>query len=190
MPRTQQKPAPPDPARMVRVIKTRGPAPVHLWDPPFCGDMDLIIRRDGTWIHEGRPIRRKAMRQLFASILKLEAGEYFLVNPIEKVRIQVEDCPFIITRMETTGSGKTQEITLITDMDEQVTVDATHPIQVQHNPKTGEPHPTAEVRNGLKALISRNTYYQLIELAQEKPAGSKQALGIYSKGHFFELGRY
>ncbi|MBL6904615.1 MAG: DUF1285 domain-containing protein, partial [Pseudomonadales bacterium] len=83
-----------DPFELLRKIKSRGPAPVHLWDPPFCGDMDMVIARDGTWIHEGQPIRRPAMVKLFASVLKLEDdGDYYLVTPVEKVRIQVQDCP-------------------------------------------------------------------------------------------------
>lgn len=89
---------------MVRSIKGRGPAPVEQWDPPFCGDMDMLVARDGTWIHEGKPIRRASLVELFASILKLEEdGEYYLVTPVEKVRIQVEDCPFVVLDMDIVG---------------------------------------------------------------------------------------
>ena len=89
-----------DPFKIAALIKGRGPAPVHLWNPPFCGDIDMLIARDGTWYHEGKPIRRPAMVQLFSTILLREDNEYFLVTPVEKVRIKVEDCPFVATQME------------------------------------------------------------------------------------------
>ena len=181
--------------------KPRPPAPVHLWDPPFCGDMDLLIRRDGTWIHEGRPIRRLAMRQLFASILKREGDEYFLVNPVEKVRIQVEDCPFQVVAMEQKGRGRRQEITFITDMAERITLDEEHPLSLAQTrvqttaqtPASEEPHPVVEVRDGLHGLISRSVFYELVELAEPRPSAGgeqdQQVLGIHSRGCFFELGR-
>ena len=70
----------------------RGMPPVHLWDPPYCGEIDITIKRDGTWIHEGTPIGRPGLVRLFASILKKEGEQHFLVTPVEKVGIVVEDC--------------------------------------------------------------------------------------------------
>ncbi|MEQ8408625.1 MAG: DUF1285 domain-containing protein [Gammaproteobacteria bacterium] len=152
----------PDPFAMVNAIKTRGPAPVHLWDPPFCGDIDMRICRDGSWVHEGRPIRRMAMVKLFASILKREGDEYFLVTPVEKVRIQVEDTPFLAVAMDvhTPGSrnssapagvgagasgslaktpepesaAATQEIIFTTNVGEEIRLDSNHPLTIGAGP--------------------------------------------------------
>ena len=104
----------------------RGAAPVHLWNPPFCGDIDIEIRRDGSWWHEGRPIRRKGMAELFASVLLFNEGEYFLVTPFEKVRMRVEDCPFLLTtlRVENAGDASTQTLYLRTSLGEEVAIGA------------------------------------------------------------------
>lgn len=164
----------------------RGPAPVHLWNPPFCGDIDIEIRRDGSWWHEGRPIRRAGMAQLFASILLYEGDEYFLVTPAEKVRIRVEDCPFLVTDMdvEQKGDPSTQAITLHTSLGEVVTIDPEHPLCCEA--KT-EPHPTVVIRSGLTALLSRAVYYRLAELAQAESDADDAALGVWSCGQFFAL---
>ena len=164
---------------------------MHLWDPPFCGDMDMLIARDGSWIHEGKPIRRTAMVNLFASILKLEDdGEYYLVTPVEKVRIRVQDCPFIATAMDTVGSGKSQSLVFTTNIGETVTVDSEHPIVVQEDEVSGEPHPTVHVRDGLNALINRAVFYRLVELAEQQEIESEIVTGVWSEGAFFELGRH
>ena len=106
------------PCDMVLMIKGRWPAPVHLWDPPFCGDIDMVVARDGTWIHEGKPIRRVALVELFASVLKIaDDGAYYLVTPAEKVRIQVEECPFGALDMDVDGDGSMQTLTFTTNMD-------------------------------------------------------------------------
>src|SRR6056300_1165167 len=107
-------------------------APVHLWDPPFCGDIDIEIRRDGSWWHEGRPIRRKGMAELFASILLYEKGEHFLVTPAEKVRIRVEDCPFLLTelRVENAGDPSIQRLLMRTSLGEEVAVGREHPLVI------------------------------------------------------------
>lgn len=177
----------PDPFRMIRRLKEpRGPAPVHLWDPPFCGDIDLRIGRDGVWHHEGRPIRRQAMVNLFASILKREGDDYFLVNPVEKMRIQVDDCPFLAVDMEIRNPGHEQAIVFFTNVEETVEVDAEHPIRV-----TGveEPHPTVHVRGGLDALLSRSVFYRLVAAARQFREDGEIVTGVDSNGCFFELGR-
>ncbi len=175
------------PFRMIRSLGgRRGPAPVHLWDPPFCGDIDLRIARDGVWLHEGRPIRRQAMLQLFASILKREGDEFFLVNPVEKVRIQVDDCPFVAVDMEIHNPGPDQSIAFLTNVEETVTADVKHPIRVTG---TDQPHPTVHVRNGLQALLSRPVFYRLVDAAVQYRDGQEIITGITSKQRFFELGR-
>ncbi len=165
-------------------IKSRGPAPVHLWDPPFCGDIDMQIRRDGTWVHEGKPIRRPAMVQLFASVLKKEGDDFFLVTPVEKVGIQVEDCPFLITAMEVEQINGQQMLRFTTNTDEQVVADEEHPLRVHSDGTNGEPHPTVHVRSGLNGLIIRSVFYRLVELAESEPGGGQQQ-GVFSAGVFF-----
>ncbi len=174
---------------MVRRIKGRGPAPVHLWDPPFCGDMDMLIARDGTWVHEGKPIRRKALVELFASVLKVaDDGEYYLVTPVEKVRIQVEDCPFVALDMDVEGVGSHQNLVFTTNIGEKVTADQDHPLMIQVNPDSGAPHPILHVRSGLNALINRNVFYRLVDLAAPKDAElGDSVMGIWSGGQFFAL---
>lgn len=177
----------PDPFRMIRRLQgPRGPAPVHLWNPPFCGDIDLRIARDGVWHHEGRPIRRQAMVKLFASILKREGDEYFLVNPVEKMRIQVDDCPFLVVDMEIRNPGQEQAIVFFTNVEETVEVDAEHPIRV-----TGveEPQPAVHVRGGLDALLSRPVFYRLVAAARQYREDGEIVTGVDSNGRFFELGR-
>ena len=178
-----------DPFALVRKIKSRGPAPVHLWNPPFCGDMDMVITRDGTWVHEGKPIRRAALVNLFASVLKLEEdGDYYLVTPVEKVRINVEDCPFIAQEMDVSGEGSQQNLVFTTNIGEKVRADAEHRLRIDVHPDTGEPHPTVHVRSGLDTLINRAVFYRLIDLAQpgEGESGGS-TMGIWSGGIFFPL---
>lgn len=192
----------------------RGAAPVHLWNPPFCGDIDIEIRRDGSWWHEGRPIRRKGMAELFASVLLFNEGEYFLVTPAEKVRIRVEDCPFLLTtlRVENAGDASTQTLYLRTSLGEEVAIGAEHPLFIGADSSgNAEPHPTVNVRAGLLGLVSRSVFYQLAELvvnradtavesainsaldsAVDSAAGkigehSTHSLGIWSSGVFFAL---
>jgi len=172
----------------------RGAAPVHLWDPPFCGDIDIEIRRDGSWWHEGRPIRRKGMAELFASILLYEKGEHFLVTPAEKVRIRVEDCPFLLTelRVENASDSSSQRLLLRTSLGEEVAVGREHPLVIGDNRTdsggSAEPHPTVDVRAGLLGLVSRSVFYQLAELV-ESNAGEREneVFGVWSDGVFFPL---
>lgn len=201
-PSSKHSPAP-DPFALVAKIKTRGPAPVHLWDPPYCGDIDLIIKRDGSWVHEGKPIRRPAMVQLFASVLKLEEGNYYLVTPVEKVGIQVEDCPFVVTTMEVEQSEQGQRLRFGTNTGESLVADAEHELSFETD-EGGEPHPTLHIRNGLRGLLTRAVFYRLVELAEparleeagveETESGSgkeagNELLGVRSDGAFFVLGR-
>ncbi len=177
-----------DPFKLVRRIKSRGPAPVHLWDPPFCGDMDLRIARDGTWFHEGTPIRRPAMVRLFASILRLDSDRcYYLVTPVERVRIQVEDCPFVIIAMEVEGSGPTQELQFETNTGETIIAGEDHRIVFEADAVTAEPHPIVHVRSGLNALLNRAVFYRLVDLAQTRDGKPGDSLGVWSAGEFFEL---
>lgn len=182
-----------DPASLTRHGKPRGPAPVHLWDPPYCGDIDMRIASDGTWFHEGKPIRRQAMVQLFSSILKKEKNNFYLVTPVEKVGIQVEDQPFLAVGLESDGNGKEAVLQFTLNTGESVTADASHRIHVQINPTSGEPHPCLHVRDGLEALLARTVFYQLVEIAvpdQADEDAESGLIGVWSCGEYFPLGSY
>ena len=140
-----------------------------------------MIRADGTWIHEGREIHRKSLAKLFSTVLKLEEDHYFLVTPSEKLRITVEDAPFIIVDMEANGTNRNQSIAFCTNFDEYVIADAIHPIFTRV--RNGETRPYAMIRSGLHALIVRSVYYRLAELVIETESGFK----IWSAGTLFSL---
>ena len=172
----------------------RGAAPVHLWNPPFCGDIDIEIRRDGSWWHEGRLIKRKGMAELFASVLLFEDAEHFLVTPAEKVRIRVEGCPFFLTglRVEHAGDASRQKLYLSTSLGEEVAMGVSHPLLIGTSGEDGsEPYPTVDIRSGLMGLVSRSVFYQLAELVvnRDKESGEEDGdtFGVWSDGVFFTL---
>jgi hypothetical protein len=156
----------------------RGAPPVHLWDPPYCGEIDIVIRRDGTWIHEGTPIGRPGLVRLFASILKREGDRFFLVTPVEKVGLRVEDAPFVAVDFEA-GDGA---ITFETNVGDRVAAGPDHPIRVETG-ADGEPAPYVEVRRGLEALIDRKSFYRLVDLGEEEGG----QFGLRSGGAFFPM---
>lgn len=161
-----------------KAAKSGGLPPVHLWNPPFCGDLDMEIRADGTWFHEGTPIGRPAMVRLFSTILKREDGKFFLVTPVEKVGIRVIDAPFIATDAEITPD----RVCFTTNVGDQVVADADHPIIIRGDAQT--PRPYVHVRAGLEALIDRKTFYRLAAAAGD---GADGRVGIRSGGQFFAL---
>jgi hypothetical protein len=158
--------------------------------PQFCGDIDMRIGRDGTWFYHGSPIGRKPLVQLFASVLRREAnGEYWLVTPVERARITVEDAPFTAVEVNARGAGRERELIFRTNLDENVIADVDHPIRVDHNPDTAEPRPYILVRDGLEARILRPVFYELVELAEPQPGGDPETYGVWSRNGFFALGR-
>ncbi|WP_432255432.1 DUF1285 domain-containing protein [Limimaricola sp. AA108-03] len=161
----------------------RGPAPVHLWDPPYCGDLDMRIARDGTWFHEGTPIGRERMVKLFASILKREGDRHYLVTPVEKVGITVDDAPFVAVDVAREGEG----LRFTTNLDETAVAGPEHPIRVVRDPETGEPAPYIEIRSGLEALIDRKSFYRLVELGETAPHEGEDWFGVRSNGVFFPI---
>ena len=161
----------------------RGPAPVHLWDPPFCGDLDMRIARDGTWFHEGTPIGRERMVKLFASILKREGDRHYLVTPVEKVGITVDDAPFVAVDVTRDGEG----LRFTTNLDETAMAGPEHPIRVIRDPETGEPSPYIEIRSGLEALIDRKSFYRLVELGETAPHEDEDWFGVRSNDVFFPI---
>jgi hypothetical protein len=163
--------------------------PVDQWNPTFCGDIDIRIARNGSWYHEGRPFLRQPLVNLLSSILKREGDEYFLVSPVEKMRIQVEDVPFIAVGM--TEENVNGELTLIfrTLTDDIIPLDAEHPLRVQTDELTGEPRPYIQVRGGMEARIHRPVFYELVERGREVIRQGEPHLMIESAGLQFDLGR-
>lgn len=158
----------------------KGPPPVHLWNPPFCGDLDIEIRADGTWFYLGTPIGREALVRLFASILKLEDGRFYLVTPVEKVGIRVADAPFIAVDYHPEGG----DLVFTTNVGEQVTAGPDHTIRVTEDPQTGEPRPYLHVRRGLEARIDRKSFYRLAEIARAQDG----RMVVTSGGADFDIG--
>ena len=165
----------------------KGPPPVHLWNPPFCGDLDMEIRRDGTWFYLGTPIGRPALVKLFSSILRRDGDDYFLVTPVEKVGIRVEDAPFVAVDAEVAGKGAAQDLTFTTHVGDTVTAGPDHPIRVERNAETGEPSPYVHVRANLEALIDRKTFYRLVERGVHTDQDGTSWFGLWSGGVFFKL---
>ncbi len=162
-----------------------GLPPVERWHPAYCGEMDLVIRRDGSWWHEGARITREPLIRLFATILrKDDDGVHYLVTPVEKIAIKVEVAPFLAVRVDAVGEGREQSLVFHTNMDELVEARADHPISVSLDPQTGEPTPLVHVRGQLQALMTRPVFYELAGLAVEHDG----ATGVWSGGEFFALG--
>ena len=156
---------------------------------PFCGDFDMRIARDGTWFYRGSPIGRKPLVKLFSTVLRREPdGSYWLVTPVERGRILVDDAPFTAVELTVAGSGHDQTLCFRTNVDDEVTADREHPIRVAHDPETGEPSPYIMVRNGLEARLLRSVYYHLVELGEERREGGVTTFGVWSMGVFFALG--
>lgn len=164
--------------------KGKGLPPVHLWNPDFCGDIDMRIARDGTWYYLGSPIGRKPLVRLFSTILRHdEDGKYYLVTPVEKVGIRVDDAPFVAVEMTVEGTGEDQVLHFRTNVDDWVTAGPDHPIRVEIDPATEEPSPYVHVRARLEALIARAVFYDLVDLAVERDGH----LGVWSAGRFFPI---
>jgi hypothetical protein len=164
-----------------------GAAPVHLWQPPFCGDLDMRIAADGSWHYLGTPIGRPAMVRLFASVLKREGDRYFLVTPVEKVGIKVDDAPFLAVEMETQGEGARRTLFFRTNVDDIVRCDAEHPLRFEPEEGTGGVKPYLHVRRDLWALVSRALFYDLVELGETRRFGGRDHFGIASDGAFFPI---
>jgi len=166
--------------------KTGGLPPVHLWNPAFCGDLDMEIKRDGTWIHEGTPIGRAPMVRLFSTILKLEDGKYFLVTPVEKVGIRVEDAPFVAQDFEVSGRGPDQVVRFTTNVGDETVAGPENPIRVARDTR-GQPSPYVHVRAGLEALIDRKSFYRLVDLGAAHRVEGTRWFGVWSSGAFFPM---
>ncbi|MEL7256242.1 MAG: DUF1285 domain-containing protein [Pseudomonadota bacterium] len=170
-------------AEAARAAASKGLPPVHLWNPPFCGDLDMRIARDGTWFYLGSPITRPGLVRLFSTILRREDGKYFLVTPVEKVGITVDDAPFVAVDFEVAGADEGQVLVFETNVGDKVLAGADTPIRCEIEPVTGEPSPYVHVRAGLEALIDRKSFYRLVEIG----AHHNGAFGLWSDGSFFPI---
>jgi hypothetical protein len=165
-------------------IETARKSPV----PRDCGDFEIAIRRDGTWLYRGSPIGRASLVKLFASVLRREAdGSYWLVTPAERGRVTVDDAPFTAVELNVVGEGREQVLTFRTNIDDSVTADEHHPLRVSTEAASGEPNPYILVRPGLEARLTRAVFYQLVDLGTEERVGEATRFGVWSKGRFFPL---
>ena len=179
-----------DPFRLAAQLSGKNLPPVHQWNPDYCGDIDLRITRSGVWIYENSPINRQRLVKLLSSVLRLdEDGEYYLVTPVEKLRVHVDDAPFVAVELEVHGRETGQRLLLRTNVDEVVIVDRIHPIRVEEDRISGEPSPYLMIRDGLEALISRPVFYQLADLAIAYHQNQEKVMGVWSCGDFFFLGK-
>lgn len=166
----------------------KAPPPVHLWNPDFCGDIDMRIARDGTWYYMGTPIGRKPMVKLFSTIIRCDGDKYVLVTPVEMVGIQVDDAPFVAVSLQVEGAGEAQVLRFVTNVEDEVVAGREHPLRVELDSLTEEPAPYLLVRTNLEALVHRNVFYQLVELAVVREIEGKAWLGVWSSGEFFPIG--
>ena len=167
--------------------KGRGIPPVHLWNPPHCGDLDIRISRDGTWFYMGTPIGRPELVRLFSTILRKDGDSYVLVTPVEKVGITVEDAPFVAVDFELEGSGQAQTLTFTTNVADTVKAGLDAPIRIERDPKTGEPSPYVRIRANLDALIDRKSFYRLVDIGTSEIYQGKDWFGVWSGGQFFPI---
>lgn len=163
--------------------------PVENWHPAHCGEIDIRIARDGTWFHQGSPIGRHALVRLFSTILRKDDDGIHLVTPGEKMRIQVDDAPFVAVLMDVKGTGRDQKLIFTTNVGDETIADAQNPIRVETDAQTGEPSPYVHVRKGLEALIARSVFYQLADLAIPGEGRHQGFLGVWSGGEFFPIGK-
>jgi hypothetical protein len=170
-------------AAAARSGERRGPPPVHLWNPAHCGEIDIRIDRKGLWFHEGTPIGREALVRLFASVLRLDPDGYHLVTPVEKMKIRVEDVPFIAIRVDRRGEALVFE----TNVGDVVEAGPDHAITVGRDTETGEPQPYLHVRRGLRARLSRPVFYELVELAEVRETPDGPRYEVSSNGCWFPV---
>jgi len=164
----------------------KGLPPVHLWNPPFCGDLDMRIAGDGTWFYMGTPIGRPALVRLFSTILKREDGKHFLVTPVEKVGIRVDDAPFLAVEMLREGDGKDRLLRFRTNVDDWVDCDGAHGLRFEQAADGGLT-PYLHVRADLWAKVTRAIYYDLVDIGEEQVVDGRPMFGIASGGEFFAM---
>ena len=166
---------------------TKGLPPVDLWDPPYCGEIDMRIAVDGTWFYQKTPIGRPALVKLFASVLKREGDRYFLVTPVEKCGIEVEDAPFLAIAMQVESRSSEQVLRFVTNVGDEVPCGPEHPLRFEPEIGTGGLKPYLLVRRNLWAKVTRALFYDLVELGEERDMDGACLFGIVSAGEFFAM---
>ncbi len=174
-------------AGAARQAARRGPPPVHLWNPPFCGDLDLRIAADGTWYYLKTPIGRPALVKLFASVLKREGDRYYLVTPVEKCGIVVEDAPFLAVELQVEGTGAARVLHFRTNVDDWVACGPEHRLRFEPEVDSGGLKPYLHVRRDLWAKVTRALFYDLVELGEERDVNGERFFGVSSGGEFFAM---
>lgn len=169
-----------------RIGKGRHP-PVEKWNPPFCGDLDMRIASDGTWFYLGTPIGRPALVKLFASVLKREDGKHFLVTPVEKAGIRVDDAPFLAVELEIENRGPEQNLIFRTNVDDIVRCDSEHRLRFEPEEGTGGVKPYLHVRHDLWAKVTRALFFDLVALGEVREQGGARMFGIHSANEFFSI---
>lgn len=180
---TFTSPSPESLAEAAKRARGKGLPPVHDWNPDFSGDLDMRIARDGTWFYQGTPINRPALVRLFSTILRREGDDFFLVTPVEKWRITVDDAPFVAVDVEAEGAGDARQLVFETNVGDRVAAGPDNPIRVERDPETGEPAPYVMVRDGLEALIDRKSFYRMVEMGTHQGGW----FGLRSGGRFFPV---
>jgi uncharacterized protein len=174
-------------AAAARVGAGNGLPQVHLWDPPFCGDLDMRIAADGTWYYLKTPIGRPALVKLFASVLKREGEKYFLVTPVEKCGIIVEDAPFLAVELRIHKAEQGQALHFRTNVDDWVACGREHALRFEPHSESGRLKPYLHVRRNLWARVTRALFYDLVELGEERDFEGERVFGIASAGEFFPM---
>ena len=173
-------------ASAVKTASGKEPPPVHLWDPAYCGEIDMRIAADGTWFYQGTPIGRPALVRLFASILKREGEKYFLVTPVEKCGILVEDAPFMAVELQVNDASAGTQLCFRTNVDDWVVCGAGHPLRFELE-VTGGLKPYVHVRRDLWAKVTRAVFYDLVDLGEAREVAGIRMFGVASAGQFYAM---
>src|ERR1700676_3005077 len=171
----------------VRRAGEKGPPPVHLWNPPFCGDLDMRIASDGTWFYMKTPIGRPALVKLFSSVLKREGEKYFLVTPVEKIGITVDDAPFTAVELSVENNAAGKVLNFRTNVDDWVACGPQHELRFEPEADTGGLNPRLHVRRDLWAKVTRVLFFDLVALGEEREVEGTVMFGVSSTGRFFPM---
>jgi hypothetical protein len=176
-------------AGALKSASQQGLPPVHLWNPPYCGEIDMRIAADGTWFYQKTPIGRAALVKLFASVLKREGDHYFLVTPVEKCGITVDEAPFLAVELavEAAESSDRRVLRFRTNVDDWVTCGPDNPLRFDPEPATGGLKPFLHVRRNLWAKVTRALFYDLVELGEERDVDGSRMFGVASGAAFFAM---
>jgi uncharacterized protein len=171
----------------VNAASPKEPPPVHLWNPAYCGEIDMRIAADGTWFYHGTPISRPALVKLFASILKREGEKYFLVTPVEKCGIVVDDAPFTAVELQVRDHPAGRQLCFRTNVDDWVACGAGHPLRFDQETATGGLKPYLHIRRNLWARVTRTVFYELVDLGETREIAGRLMFGVASVGQFYAM---